>query len=740
MEGFDGKRDLERERLELSQRLPGALTGLSTLAYNYRWSWLSGASELFAALDQDTWQQSNGNPVVTVEAARPSRLRELAWDGEYLRRLDEAVRQVQADLARPPRPGIPAAHPVAYLCAEFGIHPSLPIYSGGLGVLAGDTVKTASDLSLPMVAAGLFYGQGYFQQRIELDGSQQEFWLSASLARLPVAMVTGGDGKPLAVEIPLRGRTVHVRIWRADIGRVPLYLLDTNCPENDPIDRWITGRLYVADAETRLAQYAVLGIGAVRALATMGIEPSVFHLNDGHASLSIFERLRSAVAAGASFDAAVDEVRERTVFTTHTPVPAGNEGYDLSTVNAVLADFLASAGIEPSLLYSLARVHPDDASERVSMIPLGLRMSRTVNGVSRRHGRVARAMWKEMWPGCSEEEVPIGSVTNGIHVPTWMSGPMQDLFARHLGADWMKRLREPGFAAHVRTLPNQELWDVRCELRRRFIQMLRPAWVRERLARGEERALIEAGERALRDDILTIGFARRVATYKRLYLLTRDLDRLGRLLSNPDRPVQLVVAGKAHPSDGPAKIVLREVLARRNDPALGSRFIFLENYDLRFAVTMVAGVDLWLNLPRFPLEASGTSGMKVADNGGLNLSVADGWWDEACDDSNGWTIRPVEGPDHEQDDHDAAVLFELLEQQVVPLFYTRASDGIPHGWLERVKASLASLVWSFSSERMLREYEAKIYAPQPPRPAAQAESDFDALPPDAGAIVEQTQA
>jgi len=740
MEGFDGKRDLDRVRIEMSERLPEPLAGLATLAFNYRWVWMSGAADLFEAADSDAWRHSNGNPVAVLEAVRPRRWRELAQDPAYVERVEEAVRRLEADLARPPLAAVPASHPIAYLCAEYGIHPSLPVYSGGLGVLAGDTVKTASDIALPMVAVGLFYRQGYFHQRIDFEGWQREFWTNANFARLPAVAVTGADDRRLTFDLVLRGRTVHVQIWRVQVGRIPLYLLDTNCPQNHPIDRWITGRLYVGDRETRLAQYAVLGIGAVRALAAMGIEPSLYHLNEGHASLSSFERLRVAVAAGDSFDEALARVRSRTVFTTHTPVPAGNEGYNAHEVDTVLASFMESAGIVPSTLHALGRIHPHDSHESVSMIPLSLRTSRAANGVSARHGQVARSMWKQMWPGRREEDVPIGSVTNGVHVSTWMAPPMQELFRRHLGADWTEHMADAGFAAAVRALPDAELWAVRCELRRRFVESLRVTWAEERLARGEPAAHVEAADRMLRTDVLTIGFARRVATYKRLYLLGRHPERLRALLTNPERPLQLVIAGKAHPSDGEAKRVLHDVLQLRNDPEAGTRLVFLEDYDLRFAPMMVAGVDVWLNVPRFPMEASGTSGMKVADNGGLNLSVLDGWWEEGCNDNNGWGIRSIEGDWGAQDHHDANALFDILEQQVVPLFYQRDADGIPHAWLERVKSSLASLVWAFSSERMLREYVVKMYAYAAPARGARPDSEaVDALAADTLGVVDQSQ-
>ena len=709
----DGRRDVARAIAELADRLPDPIKALARIAYNYRWSWLCDGALLFKSIDPARWLRSGRNPREMIERASPRQLRDLAQTATYVEQVRAAADQIDADLSRPPLATVtPPEHPVAYLCSEFGIHASLPLYGGGLGVLAGDVLKAASDLAFPMVGVGLMYREGYFHQRMDVRGMQVEYWLVNDFDRLPVVLVTGADEEPLTVEVVLRERAVRVQAWRVDVGRVALYLLDTDRDDNDVIDRAITGRLYVGDRHIRLAQYGILGIAGVRMLEAMGVQPSLFHLNEGHGAVSAIARAQlHAAATGDSFEAALEAVRQRTVFTTHTPVPAGNEGYSQGEIEPVFGDFSREIGPRRLPPFSLARVNPDNTDEPSSITTLALRTSRAANAVSRRHGQVARAMWQPLWPDRRVEDVPIGHVTNGVHTTSWMAASMQRLLTRHLGPDWAQRRSDPALWERVQDIPDEELWAARTHLRERLVQFVRERSIRDRISRGEDPQYVDAAARVFSSDILTVGFARRVAVYKRLYLLTRlPMQGLYGLLSDRPTPMQLVVAGKAHPQDDEAKETLRQGFAIRHDPQLGRRIAFLEDYDLQMAPRIVAGVDLWLNLPRPPMEASGTSGMKVVLNGGLNLSVLDGWWIEGYDGSNGWAIATPDGDSGYQDEHDAHALLDLLENTVIPMFYERDASGIPRRWLQMVKASMSRLIPQFTAERMVRDYITSMYA------------------------------
>jgi starch phosphorylase len=706
--GTNGVRDHESNVLELGARLPAGLVPLARLAFNYRWAWLSGGRRIFSDLDPGLWHQSCCNPRFMIESTPPPRLAELDADTAFVDRVHRLAGLLDADLARPPAPGWRAEAPVAYFCSEFGVHCSLPIYAGGLGVLAGDLLKTASDLALPMVGVGLAYREGYFHQRIDLSGWQQEYWTRTSFEHLPMSLVTGADGRPLTVDLPIRDRTVHVQAWRVEVGRVPLLLLDTDRDDNGPVDRWITARLYVGDRHLRLAQYAVLGVGGRRMLDALGIRPARVHLNEGHATLAALERLRGLVAGGTTPAAALDAVRAETVFTTHTPVAAGNETYSPDEVGTVLGRLLGSMPMGRSALGTLARVRPDDPGYGIT--PLALHASGAANAVSRRHGEVARAMWRPLWPEREVEEVPIGHVTNGVHVSTWMLDEMQALLDAHLPEDWRTRPDDGPMWDRLAEVPDAALWEVRCALRARLVEHVREASTLHRLRRGEPHDFVEAAARVFDPGTLTIGFARRVATYKRLYLLTHDLDRAVTLLADGARPIQVLIAGKAHPQDEEAKHTLRGLMANRRTADLGSRVVFLEDYDLHLAPRLIGGCDVWVNLPRPPLEASGTSGMKSVMNGGLQLSVLDGWWDEGFDEEVGWGIRTPAGDPATQDAHDATALFDIIEHEVVPAFYDgRDAAGVPLAWTRRVRTSLRRLAPRFSSHRMVREYESALY-------------------------------
>ncbi|HEU4976640.1 MAG TPA: alpha-glucan family phosphorylase [Baekduia sp.] len=692
-----GRRDIEHAVEALAERLPGELAVLARIAFDYAWSWHPDGPAVFQAVDPQRWAACGANPVRLLQETPETALRRTAADETLLARahaVDDALRAHREAL--PSRDG----GPVAYFCAEFAVHVSLPVYSGGLGALAGDLVKEASDRAMPFVGIGLLYRQGYFRQQIDLSGWQREYYLDTDPDRLPAALVRGDDGAPITVSVPARDETIVAQIWRVDVGRVPLYLLDTDRPENSMLGRWTTARLYVGDPTVRLNQYAVLGIGGMRALAAMGIEPDVFHLNEGHAAFGALE------SPAATLEEAVERGRERMVFTTHTPVPAGNDAYPGAEVAALLRPVVEQRGYALEDVLRLGRTHPDDEHEPFGITQLALRTARATNGVSRRHGVVARAMWADVWPGRAVDDVPIGHVTNGVHVPTWIGGPMRALLDRHLGEGWIERAADAATWEGVDAIDDGALLAVRRAQREALIAMVRERVPRDRLGRGEEPAFAEAAAHALDPDVLTLGFARRVATYKRLGLLVHDVERALRLV-RADQPVQLVIAGKAHPKDDPGKQLIQRLLHLRGTAGTESRVVFVADYDLAIAARLVQGCDVWGNVPRPPLEASGTSGMKSVLNGGLQLSVLDGWWAEAYDGTNGWAISgDVDADEQAQDARDAAALYRLLEQEVVPEFY---GDGA--AWARRIKASLRTLAPRFSATRMLADYDAQMYAP-----------------------------
>jgi starch phosphorylase len=705
----DGTEDMRRAAADLAQRLPPALEPLARLAFNYRWSWLPGAAELFRSVDPDRFELCYQNPVRLLQEAPGTVLRRAAEDHALLERARALEALVQADLERPPLTDpIDPSRPVAFLCAEYGVHISLPIYSGGLGALAGDLVKEASDRAVPLVAVGLMYRKGYFRQRVDASGWQHEYWVDTDPERLPAALVTGPDGSPLTIQVPIGERDVTARIWRVEVGRVRLFLLDTDCRENGPLDRWITARLYDSDADTRLAQYVLLGVGGIRALRAIGIEPGVIHLNEGHAALAPLELARRWLEKGLPVAEALVAARSRTVFTTHTPVPAGNDSYPPEQIERAIGRFAQELGVPAQELIALGRDQPDDPGQPFGVTQAALRMSRAANAVSARHGEVAREMWKALWEQQAghqpEQGMPIGHITNGVHVPTWVGAPVRDLLDRHLGDDWPTRAADPETWTGVDRIPDEELWAVRRQQRADLVGFVGERSIPDRLARGEVRGYAEAAARSFDPDVLTLGFARRVATYKRLDLLTRDPDWTLSLLGG-EHPVQVVLAGKAHPHDDEAKRTLQRLFGLKAARIVGERVVFLDDYDLSSAAWLVRGCDVWLNLPRPPLEASGTSGMKSAFNGGLQLSVLDGWWAEAYDGTNGWALPGDVDSDHDaQDARDADTLHRLLSDEVLPAFYESDERGLPVRWLALMRASLRSLAPRFCATRMLAEY------------------------------------
>ncbi len=709
MSGFStfapGAADLETRAALLADRLTDGLKPLARVAYNYAWSWLPDGEGVFRDINPHRWGLSGANPVRFLNDLWPRTQERAEQSPELMERIQRLREAMSAYLERPDRDWAGIDGPVAFFCAEFGFHVSLPIYSGGLGVLAGDILKEASDQALPMIGIGLLYRRGYFRQRLDLTGRQHEYWLALDPKGLPLARVTNDDRSPLRLTMTLSGAPLTFQVWRVDVGRVPLLLLDTEIPVNDEVQRWTTARLYEGNRAIRLAQYGLLGLGGAKVLEALGIEPSVLHLNEGHPALAPLEVAAARVSAGMPFEEALAGVRERVVFTTHTPVPAGNETYRREEFLDAFGDLPARLGIDDETFLALCRIDPADADERPGMTALALHVSERRNGVSRLHGEVAREMWQPLFGAASAGDVPIGYVTNGAHLPTFLGDPMAELLARHLGDDWLWRAGDPDTWEAVTDIPNAELWSARSDARRRLVEYIRVKTEEDQLLRGEQIEEVRAVARSLEEDTLTLGFARRLATYKRLHLLTYDADRVRRILSGAN-PVQLLIAGKAHPSDEEGKGTLQRIFKlRREGGTEAERIVVVEDYDLRIAQQLVSGCDVWVNLPRRPMEASGTSGMKATFNGALQLSVLDGWWAEAYDGANGWAIPGDKG----DDETDATRFYDLLEDEVIPLFYERDAAGVPNAWCEKVKAALVSCGPAFTATRMLRDYTERMY-------------------------------
>ncbi|MDH2902786.1 MAG: alpha-glucan family phosphorylase [Actinomycetota bacterium] len=713
---FDGTRDLRRAVDRLARRLPEPLEDLAWISYNYLWSWTPGGVELFTTIDDHRFKLAGENPVRFLLNLPERDLLRAATDETYLELLHHVAQRMEADLARPTTRVLPSG-PVAFFCAEFAVHQSLPVYSGGLGVLAGDYLKETSDQALDVVGVGLLYRRGYLHQRMDLSGWQHEYWVEANTGQLPIVRVRGGDGLPVKVKVPVWDSELSAQVWRVNVGRTTLFLLDTELKENTPLERWVTSRLYEGSHDIRLAQYALLGIGGVRALDAMGIHPGLFHMNEGHPALASLE-IASQTAAELSGErpaltALLAQGRDRFAFTTHTPVPAGNETYSSDEFFRVLGHSIDEMGIAREELAALTRIDEGSTSEPMGFSPLAIKCSRSTNAVSRRHGEVARGMWNPLFPERSESDVPITYVTNGVHLPTWMNPTMRGLLSKVLGHDWERHADDPSLWSHVDEISDIDLWNARCQMRVALVEMIRDRIVVDRLARGEDVDLAVSGLEAFDPMNLTVGFARRLATYKRLDLLFRDVNRLRDIVDH-DQGAQFIIAGKAHPLDNEAKTVAKNMFSVQRSMDLPNRVIFLEDYDMRVAPALVSGCDVWLNLPRPPMEASGTSGMKAAMNGGLNLSVLDGWWSEGYNGQNGWAIDGTTLDDPQaQDERDANALYDLLENEVKPMFFSRDSNGIPVVWLSRIRASLRSLAPMYSSARMLEDYTNRIYRPHP---------------------------
>jgi glycogen phosphorylase len=691
--------------------LPPRIEGLASLASNLWWSWSTDARGVFRRIDEPLWHLTKHNPLEMLRRVDPARLAACAGDPGFLVLYDRVMDAASRALTSPNTwfhdhyPELD--RPIAYFCAEFGLHNSVPIYSGGLGILAGDHLKAASDLGLPLVGVGLFYTKGYFDQRLRIDGWQEDSDVRFDIETTPLERLAGPGGERYLTTVTTFGRPVHVGAWRMLVGRVPVYLIDTNHKENDPADRDLSGKLYAGGPDMRLRQEWILGVGGVRVLRAVGIDPAAWHANEGHAAFMFIERLRELTTSGIPFVDAVAQVRARSIFTTHTPVPAGHDRFSLEQVLACAGPVWEEMGITQEELLRLGSLASD---QLFHMTTTAIRLSSRVNGVAKKHGEVSRELWRGLWPQLKPEEVPITSVTNGVHLATWMSNQMRQLLDRHLGEGWLERLDEPGFWDAALTLDDMDLWNLHSEMKHGLIAFIREEARRRWVERWKEAAHVVGAGTLISPDAFVIGFARRFATYKRASLLFRDFDRLHDLLVNPWRPVQIIFAGKAHPEDSPGKEVLQKIYTLSRDPRLEGRVAFIEDYEMHLAHRLVQGVDLWLNVPRVPLEACGTSGMKAALNGVPQLSTLDGWWAEGYMGLNGWAIPPAQ-PGEETDEADAGRLYDLLEQQVVPMFYKRDNRGLPVEWLQRMKHAIRTAGERFNARRMVQEYATRFYAP-----------------------------
>jgi starch phosphorylase len=701
--------------------LPASLERLRELAYNLKWAWDHDAIDLFRRLDRDLWETSGHNPVLMLGTIGQERLEQAAADDGFMahlervgRDLDRYVQAKSTWFSRTYPDGAGAC--MAYFSAEFGLTESLSIYGGGLGMLAGDHLKSASDLGLPLVGVGLLYQEGYFHQYLNPDGWQQEQYPDNDFYNLPLVLVRQLSGSPLIVEVELPGRVLRAQVWQAQAGRVPLYLLDTNIEANRPDDRNITDKLYGGDNDMRIRQEILLGIGGVRALHLVGLQPTVCHMNEGHSAFLSLERIRLLMEeCQLSFAEAREAAAAGHVFTTHTSVPAGIDWFHPDLVDYYFNGYYPRLGLSRAEFMGLGRMNPADTNGYFCMAILAMRLSYRINGVSQLHARVSREIWQEVWPRVPLDELPILGITNGVHARSWISKDMADLYDRYLGPRWSERPSDPQIWQQVARIPNEELWRTHERRRERTVTFARRRLRSQLEHRGGIPAELSQADEVLNPEALTIGFARRFATYKRGTLLFRDLDRLTRILSNRDRPVQLVYAGKAHPHDNPGKELIRQIIHHVRRPELRSRIVFIEDYDMEIARYLVQGVDIWLNTPRRPHEASGTSGMKATVNGALNLSILDGWWAEGYTPETGWAIGGGEEYSDDQFDYQDSVesnaIYDLLEKEIVPLFYDRGRDGLPRGWLAKMKAAMQYHASVYNTNRMVGEYCDQCYLP-----------------------------
>lgn len=700
----------------LPQKLPKRIIGLDELAHNLWWSWHLDARELFKSLDRPLWKATGHNPVELLQKLAPYRLVAAAADANFLKDYDAVMSNFRVSLSpaqtwwHTKYPHL-EEHVIAYFSMEFAIHNSLPLYAGGLGVLAGDYCKEASDLGLPLVGIGFMYPQGYFYQRISEEGWQEEVYRQLNFAEAPILRALNAQKQPVKIRVELDSRSVYIAVWQVNVGQVKLYLLDTDLEDNCPVDRQLSARLYGGDSEARLQQEIILGIGGVRILRALKVAPTIWHVNEGHTAFMMLERCREWLEKGLSFSEALSRVRTTTVFTTHTPIPAGNDAFPHSLMEKYFDHYWNSLGLDRDAFLQLGTAEPNNTS--FNMTILGLRMAQQCNGVSQLHGAVCRRMWHCLWPEVDEKDVAIASVTNGIHLPTWVAPQMARLYEKYLGADWLEKHDEPALWARVQDIPDNEIWQARRWLKGKLISFIhervRKRWSQDHGSPGQALAM-----GALLDvEALTLGFSRRFTDYKRACLILQDVERLKRLLQNELQPLQIIFAGKAHPNDHHGKCIIQRAYNIARDSGFSGRIAFVEDYDMHTARYLVQGVDVWLNTPRPLQEASGTSGIKAAVNGVPHLSILDGWWYEAYNGANGWAIRPdnVTDDSGDEDKADADELYHLLENKIIPLYYDRDLDGTPRSWIRVVKETIRSNAHLFSARRMAKEYTELMYLP-----------------------------
>ena len=693
---------------------------LQTLGLNLYWTWHPDVIGLLRGLDPNLWRKVNHNPIEFLSHLSPEELRRRAAERAMEVRTNRAYHQLRAHLAETRtwgdlNAGRLHANPVAYFSAEFGLHESLPIYSGGLGVLSGDHLKSASDLGIPLVGLGLFYAHGYFRQLLNSDGWQEEEYFESDIEKLPLKRALGADDRPLVVKVATAAGGINVGVWTVPVGRGHLVLLDSEVEGNSDEDRELTRTLYGGDQRTRIRQELIIGVGGVRALTALGIRPTVIHMNEGHSGFAVLERARKLMdREGRSFEDVRERIADRAVFTTHTPVVAGHDRFPPDLVEETLRPLRESLGLSPEQFLALGRVNPDDDKETFCMTVLCMKMSRRINAVSQLHARVSRRMWRVLWPHLAEHEVPIGHITNGVHVPSWLAPDMARLYTTYLKPGWVNRVSYPETWEPVGDIDDMEWWETHEILKSRLADWVERRVVKQCARRAEAAGRCPFVTPRLDPSLLTIGFARRFATYKRADLLFADPERLERLVTHPERPVQLIFAGKAHPADEPGKRLIRQVFAATRDERFRGRIVFIEDHDINVGRHLVQGVDLWLNTPRRPMEACGTSGMKSVINGGLVMSILDGWWAEGYDGANGFAIgKGYENADPAvQDELDRQMTFDLLENTVIPLFYDRDEEReIPLRWIATQKRAIQTLAWRFSADRMLRDYALACYLP-----------------------------
>ncbi|HTB95997.1 MAG TPA: alpha-glucan family phosphorylase [Terracidiphilus sp.] len=707
------------EARTLDRFIAPAQERLWSLARNLWWCWDHECVALFRDLNPTRWRELNQNPIALLNELPLAEIEHRSAELSLHSRINYVYRRQQEYLNADAtwgaeHAGVLRTRPVGYFSAEFGLHESLPIYSGGLGVLAGDHIKSASDLDIPLVGVGLFYGQGYFLQRLDGKGWQKEEYVQTDVNQCAMQPAIGENGEPVEVQIQTRGGSIRAKVWRVKVGRCDLLLLDSNVEGNAPEDRELTSRLYGGDGRTRIRQELLLGVGGFRALKAMGISPGVLHLNEGHSGFAVLEAIRNRMQEeGMDFVTAANQIPREVIFTTHTPVPAGHDRFSPELMEEHLGPLRDELGISHDNLLGFGRVNPSDYGEQFCMTVLGLKLSRRANAVSSLHGEVSRAMWWSLYPNQPQDSVPIGHITNGVHVPSWLAPQMCRLYDRHLGVGWQTKGGAARTWEGIETVDDGELWETHLSLKARLLEFVRRRACEQAERRGEPREELQRLSKLLSPDALTIGFARRFATYKRANLILKDIERLATMVNDPKRPVQFVFAGKAHPHDEPGKRVLQQIAELMRDAEFSDRFVFVEDYDINVGRFLVQGADVWLNNPRRPLEASGTSGQKVVLNGGLNLSVLDGWWAEAYDGMNGFAIG--KGRTHSDmdvhDTRDGDDLYRVLRDELIPLYYDRDQDGLPGGWIKRMKRTIRTLGWRFNADRMVMDYTQKCYIP-----------------------------